>query len=168
LPPHWIARLNALLDSIAPDQRVIAVKQWHQVLGELRSMSIAIPGSRGLFYVLQEALHHLEKYRPRIRITRQVQDFLEDFRFLAKDIATWPTCIAELVPADIPDSIEACDAAGTGMGGVYFFVDDKGEIVVLLCLISLECFSDSTVHILWGKGCYCAGCGSAGSNVAGY
>ena len=132
LPPHRIERLNTLLDSIAPDQRVIAVKQWHQVLGELRSMSIAIPGSRGLFSVLQEALRHMEKDRPRIRITRQVQDFLEDFRYLAKDIASRPTRIAELVPADIPDTIGACDAAGTGMGGVHFFVNDKGEMVPLL------------------------------------
>ena len=68
LPPHRIARLNALLDSIAPDQCVVAVKQWHQVLGELRSMSIAIPGSRGLFSVLKEALRHMEKDRLRILI----------------------------------------------------------------------------------------------------
>ena len=68
LPPHRIIRLNALLDSIAPDQRVIAVKQWHQILGELRSVYIAIQRPRGLFSVLQEALRHREKDRPWIRI----------------------------------------------------------------------------------------------------
>jgi len=43
LPPYRIARPNALLGSVAPDQRVIIVKQCHQVLGDLRSKSIAIP-----------------------------------------------------------------------------------------------------------------------------
>ena len=95
-------------------------------------MSISIPGSHDLISVLQEALRHIENDRPRIRITCQVQDFLEDFRYLAKDIASRPTRIAELVPVDIPDTIGACDAAGTGMGGAHFFVDDKGEMVPLL------------------------------------
>ena len=48
------------------------------------------------------------------------------------DIATRPTRIVELVPANIPDTIGACDTAGTGMGRVNFFVDDKGEMVPLL------------------------------------
>ena len=49
LPPHRIDRLRKILESIAPDQRTIATKDWHKVLGELRSMSIAFPGSVGLF-----------------------------------------------------------------------------------------------------------------------
>ena len=49
LPPHRIARLREILESIAPDQRTIATKDWRKVLGELRSMSIALPGSVGLF-----------------------------------------------------------------------------------------------------------------------
>ena len=55
LPPHHITRLQAILASVTPKMKVIAVKQWHKILGELRSMSIAIPGARGLFSLLQEA-----------------------------------------------------------------------------------------------------------------
>ena len=45
LPPHRVARLNAILASVSPTMKVIAVKQWHTIFGELRSMSIAIPGA---------------------------------------------------------------------------------------------------------------------------
>jgi hypothetical protein len=36
----------------------MATKQWHQILGELRSMAPGLPGARGLFSALQEALQH--------------------------------------------------------------------------------------------------------------
>ena len=59
--------------------KVIAVKQWHKILGELRSMSIAIPGARGLFSLLQEAFRHVEADQPRIRLTKAVHGFLDVF-----------------------------------------------------------------------------------------
>ena len=49
LPLHRFDRLCEILDSIAPDQRTIATKDWHKVLGELCSMSIALPGLVDLF-----------------------------------------------------------------------------------------------------------------------
>ena len=55
LPPHRRSRLHEILDGIAPTQRRISTKTWHKVIGELRSMVAAIPGSRGLFSTLQEA-----------------------------------------------------------------------------------------------------------------
>ena len=119
LPPHRIVRLNAILEDVSPNLKVIDEKKWHKVLGELRSMSIAIPGSRGLFSLLQEALRHREQSRPRIRLTKDVHRVLDDFRWLAKDIASRPTRLAELLP-NAPRVLGACDAAGTGMGGVFF------------------------------------------------
>ena len=130
LPPHRIERLHEILDGISPNQKVIAVKEWHKVLGELRSMSIAIPGARGLFSVLQEAFRHVEKDRPRLRLTKQVHDFLADFKWLANDISSRPTRIAELIP-DTPATLGAVDAAGEGMGGVHF-VPTEGRIVPIL------------------------------------
>ncbi|MBV5276445.1 hypothetical protein JZU56_00955, partial [bacterium] len=53
LPPHRLQRLTDLLDSIPPQQKRSGVKAWQRLLGELRSMTLAIPGSRGLFSVLQ-------------------------------------------------------------------------------------------------------------------
>jgi hypothetical protein len=57
-PAHRICRLQEILDSILPSQKRVSVQKWHKVLGGLRSMSLALPGTRGLFSVLQEALQH--------------------------------------------------------------------------------------------------------------
>jgi len=126
LPPHRAERLSEILDSIPATQRTIPTKTWHKMLGELRSMSIALPGSRGLFSLLQEAFRHEDLARPRLRLTRAVHGVLQDFRWLAKDLSSRPTRIAELVPFD-PKVVGACDAAGTGMGGVFFVPDVTGD-----------------------------------------
>jgi hypothetical protein len=47
LPPHRRDRVLVLLQSLVHRKRT-SVKQWHQLLGELRSMSLAIPGSQKL------------------------------------------------------------------------------------------------------------------------
>ena len=120
LPEHRADRLLEILHSIAPGQRWIATKDWHKVMGELRSMSIALPGCTGLFSILQEAFRHEEKGRRRLRLTKTLHGFLEDFRSLAKDLASQPTRIAELVPDEEPRTEGSCDAAGDGMGGVHF------------------------------------------------
>ena len=38
-----------LAKEIPATQKRISVDKWHRCLGELRSMSLALPGSRGLF-----------------------------------------------------------------------------------------------------------------------
>jgi len=113
-------RLHEILSSMQPNQRRIATKRWHKIVGELRSMVTAIPGARGLFSTLQEAFRHQEDQRPRLRLHRHVHDFSEDFRWLAASLSTRPTRTAELVPALTPHATGACDAAATGMGGVHF------------------------------------------------
>jgi hypothetical protein len=56
LPSHQVTHLFEILDSIAPKQRRTTVNKWHKLLGELQSMVLAIPGGRGLFSILQDAL----------------------------------------------------------------------------------------------------------------
>jgi hypothetical protein len=82
---------------------------WQKILGELRSMSIGIPGSRGLFSMLHEGL----KYRDqdRLHLTPNMKDQLLDFEYLANDLEKRPTSIAELVP-DHPVAIGPHDASG--------------------------------------------------------
>ena len=48
LPPHRLERLSEILASIPTTQRHTSVKKWHKVLGELRSMSWALIGSKNL------------------------------------------------------------------------------------------------------------------------
>ena len=119
LPPHRTQRLQQLLDSGQPGQRRIATKQWHRVMGELRSMVVAIPGGKGLFSTLQEAFQDPEQHRHRLRLKKSAHDFLDDWRWLAASLSSRPTRIAELFPTD-PLAIGACGASGHGMGGVHF------------------------------------------------
>ena len=89
-------------------------------------MAISIPGANNLFSLLQEAFRHQDKDRPRIRLTQDVHVLLNDFRLLAQDVSSRPTRIAEIIPT-MPTVIGACDAAGPGMGGVFFATDAGGK-----------------------------------------
>ena len=115
LPPHRIERLHQIFDSLRNKTRV-ATKTWHKILGELRSMALGVPGSRGLFSLLQEGLRHSDKYR--IRITPAMRDQLDDFEHLAHSLSERPTELAEIVP-DHPVAAGPHDASGLGMGGAW-------------------------------------------------
>jgi hypothetical protein len=52
LPPHRVERLLQIFESLHGKKRV-SLNNWHRVVGELRSMVLAIPGGRGLFNALQ-------------------------------------------------------------------------------------------------------------------
>jgi hypothetical protein len=117
LPPHRVERLLAILASIAPTQKRIQVVKWHKLLGELRSMLLGLPGAKGLFSVLQETLRHQTDNR--VRLSRAVHAFLNDFRWLAQDLTSRPTRLAEILPQE-PAAVGAVDAAGAGMGGVWY------------------------------------------------
>jgi hypothetical protein len=119
LPVHRIDRLQEILDSILPSQKCVSVQKWHKALVELRSMILALPGTRGLFSVLQEALLHKIHDGKRLRLRRPVHDFLDDFRWLARGVGSRPTSIDELV-AQPPSTFGATDASGLGMGCVFF------------------------------------------------
>jgi hypothetical protein len=117
LPPHRLERLYALLDRISPPHKRVSIRVWHQLLGELRSMSPALPGSRGLFSILQHSLRHATQHR--VRVTPHVWDMAADFRAIADSLHRRPTRLRELVPTT-PTYIGACDACQQGMGGVWF------------------------------------------------
>lgn len=117
LPAHRVARLYELLDLLKPPCKRVSVKIWHQLLGELRSMSPALPGSRGLFSILQESLRCAG--RNRVRVTAKVRHMADDFRAIADSLQIRPTRLQELVPT-APTYMGACDACGQGMGGVWF------------------------------------------------
>jgi hypothetical protein len=116
LPPHREARARDLFTGLKGARRV-AESKWHKLLGELRSMVLAIPGGKGLFGILQTGFTHTEKSR--IRIDGPIRDQLDDFECLVLDLGQRPTRLAEIVP-DLPLLTGACDASGAGMGGVWF------------------------------------------------
>jgi hypothetical protein len=116
LPPHRVQRLHEIFESLQGKKRT-SLKIWHRVIGELRSMVLAIPGCRGLFSPLQHSLTHSDKHR--IRITPDVRDALDDFETLGQSIASRPTRLGEIVPAT-PLCTGAHDASGRGAGGIWF------------------------------------------------
>jgi len=120
LPPHRLERLGEILASIPATQKRTSVKKWHKVLGELRSMSLALPGARNLFSHMQHALS--SKLKGRVALTKGVHDALDDFRWILNDIASRPTRIAELVPL-LASAEGHHDASGKGAGGIWFPAD---------------------------------------------
>ena len=117
LPARRVERLGEILSSIPPTQKRTSVKKWHKVLGELRSMSLAMPGARHLFSHMQRAL--ASKLGGRISLTRDVHQALEDFRWLFRDITSRPTRLAEIIP--LAAAAEGHhDASGMGAGGIWF------------------------------------------------
>ena len=116
LPPHRKERLLDIFKYL-DKRRKVPERKWHKILGELRSMVIGIPGSKGLFSMLQLALQKVDT-EGNITLDTPTRDQIKDFKHLAHDLAARPTAIAELVP-DFPVAIGPHDASGSGMGGVW-------------------------------------------------
>lgn len=95
LPPHRYERLHELFQQLQ-GQRRVSVRRWHQLLGELRSMVLAIPGGRGLFSILQTGFTYTD--RNRIKIDHHIRAQLADFEALAHDLVHRPTRLAEVIP----------------------------------------------------------------------
>lgn len=107
LPAHRIERLLAIFDKCRC-RKHISVKKWHRVLGELRSMVLALPGGRGLFNALQLGLKHTDKHR--VRLNESIQHALTNFEALAYSVASRLTRLGEIIP-DRPYCTGAHDAA---------------------------------------------------------
>ncbi|KAL3816089.1 hypothetical protein ACHAXA_011414 [Cyclostephanos tholiformis] len=77
LPSHHAARLAEILASFPRTQRRTSINKWHTVLGKLRSMSLALPGSRNIFSTMQNAL--ISRTMGRVALHKGVHDALDDF-----------------------------------------------------------------------------------------
>ena len=85
-PPSGPPQGNPILHPPLPHQHWISIKHWQQVLGELQSMALAVPGARGLLSHMQEALRHVNVKR--VTLTRGMNASLSDFRWLVEDLET--------------------------------------------------------------------------------
>jgi hypothetical protein len=112
LPPHRLERLENLLHTFL-DKRYTTQKQWQQLLGELRSMTLALHSSHLLFTVLQNVLHTTAR---RMRISALAKQSLQDWQQMLQSIAHHPVPITSLVPHTL-HYLGATDASGEGMGG---------------------------------------------------
>ena len=115
LPPNRIERLNEILSAFPRSRRTCPKKDLHKLVGELRSMILALPGGIGCLSWLQETL---KTANSRVYLNQNFHDAIEDFKWLANDISSRPTRLAEVVP-EAPTLIGTVDASGVGMGGVW-------------------------------------------------
>ena len=84
-----------MLQEVEGQQQVLR-KRWQKLLGELRSMMLAIPSAEVMFSHVQAALVKAGLSN-RIKVDRSTRDELRDWKWLAEEITTWPTSIAEVV-----------------------------------------------------------------------
>jgi len=117
LPQHRQTRLHELLTTFSGLHRT-SRKRWYQLLGELRSMSLAIPGSHHMFSILQNVLVS-QPHAARLRLSPLVHATLTDWISLAATLMQRPTPITHLVPT-APTHVGTTDASKQGMGGVWF------------------------------------------------
>ena len=107
----------------------------------------ALPVTRGLFSVLQEALSRGDKRR--VRLNQHVYDTAADFQHLLHSLASHPTRLQELVPTP-PLAIGASDACQRGMGGVWFDAQSHSASTVwrqpFAPQISADMVSDRNPH----------------------
>jgi hypothetical protein len=68
---------------------------------------------------LQDAFRHPKTHGQRLQLNKHVHSFLQDFRWLARDLSQQMTHIHEIIPYH-PSTLGTCDAAGMRMGGVRF------------------------------------------------
>ena len=143
LPPHRRDRLHEILHQFPRSQRRTSRKKWQCLIGELRSMVLAIAGGRGLFSQLQSVLTYPNNPQPadRLFLTSAVHDQLEDFRWLADDLANRPTRWGELVDSD-PSFYGTVDASGLGMA----HMPPQSDVFALQCLEIFSNFS-STLEV---------------------
>ena len=78
-------------------------------------MVLALPGARGLFSQMQEALCHVKGKR--VTLSTGVHEALEDFKWLAEDVAKRPTQMYELISLR-PTKDGYHNASGYMCGGV--------------------------------------------------
>jgi hypothetical protein len=112
IPKHRHEKLLEHIAATANTKRV-SRRKWQQLLGELRSIALAIPSAKYLFSLMQHAL--VDQPGPRIRLNSLLKHSLADWQHLLTSLLQ-PVSLHHLVPV-APTSMAACDASKEGMGG---------------------------------------------------
>ena len=95
LPDHRCQRTIDLLHEFLSRKRC-TLRQWQKLLGELRFVSPGVPGSRGLFAILQLPLQRQNTHR--VRITKHLHSHLLCYLRLVQGLADRPTQLNERMP----------------------------------------------------------------------
>lgn len=116
LVPHRADRLLSILSEVDGRTRG-SNRRWHRLLGERRSMYLAIRGCHGLFSHLQFAIRSNDKKR--VRLNSAVRQELTDWLTLARSVASRSTHLHEVFHGPV-SFVGTHDASGSGMGAYVF------------------------------------------------
>ena len=72
------------------------MNKWHQVLDEMCSMELALPGAIGLFSQIHEAFCYFKGKR--VTLSKSVHEALAYFCWIDENVSNLPTHIYELFP----------------------------------------------------------------------
>jgi len=115
LPTHRVDRLRSLLHTYSNCKHTTC-RKWQRLLGELRSMTLAIHSTQYMFCALQYPL--LATTSHRFRIPGLARQALHDWNDLLTTLQRHPVPIAMVIP-HAPHYWAASDASGVGMGGFW-------------------------------------------------
>ena len=115
LPPAKVEKMVQTLRALAKKKKV-RLKEFQKIAGSLHHASMGIPGGRGLFTTIWQAMANEKKGW--IPLSKDIKDTFADFRWLFKEIANHPINVAQLVPR-LPHLHGYTDACKYGAGGVW-------------------------------------------------
>ena len=95
LPPRQENRFKEILAGIPCSQKRIGMDKWYRVLGNIFPVDISLPGARGIFSHMQEAILHMNGKQ--VALTRGVHQALAEFQWLVEYLGRRPTQLYEFV-----------------------------------------------------------------------
>ena len=113
LLPDKCTKISKLIKKVSK-MKACPLQKFQELAGKLQHASFAIPGGRGLFSPIYQAMQKPSKF---IKITPLLQQTLQDWRTLVQHLAQHPTPV-QLLVSDYPNFILFSNACGLGAGGV--------------------------------------------------
>ena len=149
LPPCCLKELKSLL-TISPSQRRLPVSNPRSLIGKLRSMHLAVPGSIGHFFFIEEALTKVGM-ASKAYLSKALHRKIAHWQRLSTNFLARPCFLAEVVPR-LPTALGFCDALGVGAGGVWINPDGTGKNFVW----RLQWLEDIVADLVtWENSCCC-------------
>ena len=115
LPPTCWDKVASALVAIPREAHTTSLRKWHKLLGLLRSITLAVTGSRRMLTQVQHALKRAAERH--VQLTMDMHDELKAWRELVLSLANRPTYLRKL-ETFAPLWIGNTDASGSGMGRV--------------------------------------------------
>ena len=133
LPPKKVDKVKAALKRIKK-KKWVPLKDFQKLAGVLHHASIGMPGGRGLFTGIWQAMAHQKNNF--VRITDDLKAIFDDFKWLFAEVANKPIRIAQLVP-NLPRIHGYVDACRNGIGGVWIIPTATGKLRLIVWTIEI-------------------------------